>query len=441
MHLKSHFAKSTAATLCACTLSCIAASAQFSKPGRQYAEWTVTTDKGNREYTTGQKAKASVCLTLAGVPADGLWIHYSVGDEMMTPDKHDSVLVRKGMATLDLGTRKEPGFRTCNFNFTADGHQHKDLLKVGFSIDKLAPLTPDPSDFDSFWAKTIEQARQVPLDPVLTPLPQHTTDKVAAYLVRLTVGKGDRHMYGFLSIPKDGKRHPVLFNPPGAGTSRRSFTDYYSLNGYVYLTIEIHGIDQLLGDEDYKAEAAKRKDYIHKGIASPETYYYRDVYAGCVRCVDYLCTLPEFDGVNVGVTGGSQGGALTITTAALSDKVTFCAAFYPALSDLLGFRTGRAGGWPKFFSGKPADGSANSDNDTAAQTLAYYDVANFAKRLKVPGFYNYGFNDETCSPTSVTATLNAIVAPKTILRTPTAGHWRFTEGNDKAMEWMKSMLK
>ena len=90
--------------------------------------------------------------------------------------------------------------------------------------------------------------------------------------------------------------------------------------------------------------------------------------------------------------------------------------------------------------------------DIACRTLAYYDVANFAKQLKVPvffylaqkikvpGFYSYGYNDNTCPPTTVTAALNVITAPKTIVVTPVSAHWRFEETNRKSIEWMKKRI-
>ena len=62
--------------------------------------------------------------------------------------------------------------------------------------------------------------------------------------------------------------------------------------------------------------------------------------------------------------------------------------------------------------------------DIACRTLAYYDVANLAQKIKVLGFYSYGYNDNTCPPTTVTAALNVITAPKTIVVTPVSAHWR-----------------
>ena len=78
--------------------------------------------------------------------------------------------------------------------------------------------------------------------------------------------------------------------------------------------------------------------------------------------------------------------------------------------------------------------------DIACRTLAYYDVANFAQKIKVPGFYSYGYNDNTCPPTTVTAALNLLTVPKTIVVTPVSAHWRFEETNRKSIEWMKKRI-
>lgn len=78
--------------------------------------------------------------------------------------------------------------------------------------------------------------------------------------------------------------------------------------------------------------------------------------------------------------------------------------------------------------------------DIACRTLAYYDVANLAQKIKVLGFYSYGYNDNTCPPTTVTAALNVITAPKTIVVTPVSAHWRFEETNRKSIEWMKKRI-
>jgi cephalosporin-C deacetylase-like acetyl esterase len=148
--------------------------------------------------------------------------------------------------------------------------------------------------------------------------------------------------------------------------------------------------------------------------------------------------LPQFDGENLGVSGGSQGGALSIITTGLDSRIKYLAAFYPALSDMTGYLHERAGGWPHLFAG---NNLKFNDKKEKIATVGYYDVVNFARIVKVPGWYSWGFNDETCPPTSMYAAYNVINAPKELLIVPETGHWTFPEQNEKMSEWILSKLK
>ena len=120
--------------------------------------------------------------------------------------------------------------------------------------------------------------------------------------------------------------------------------------------------------------------------------------------------------------GASQGGLLSIVTAALDPRVTALSATHPAMCDLLGDMRGRAGGWPHPF--KPNDDGSPSPHVTEAKIKAagYYDAVNFARRLKVPGFYIWGYNDEVCPPTSTFAMYNVVTAPKQLAVELEQGH-------------------
>ena len=70
-----------------------------------------------------------------------------------------------------------------------------------------------------------------------------------------------------------------------------------------------------------------------------ETVYYKRVYMGCLRMVDYIYSMSKFNGDLI-VYGGSQGGLLSLVTAALDDRVMGCVVFYPALADVNGYLHG-----------------------------------------------------------------------------------------------------
>ncbi len=46
------------------------------------------------------------------------------------------------------------------------------------------------------------------------------------------------------------------------------------------------------------------------------------------------------------------------------------------------------------------------------KTIQYFDVVNFARQVKVPGFYTFGYNDMVCPPTTTYSAYNMINAPK-----------------------------
>jgi len=137
---------------------------------------------------------------------------------------------------------------------------------------------------------------------------------------------------------------------PGAGI-RPYYGDVGNAEkGMITLQIGIHGIPVTM--ERYVYDDLREgglRQYWESNLDNKDRYYYKRVYLGCVRSIDYIFSLPEFDGETLAVTGGSQGGALSIVTTGLDDRVKWLAPFYPALSDVTGYLEGRAGGWPHMF--------------------------------------------------------------------------------------------
>ena len=74
------------------------------------------------------------------------------------------------------------------------------------------------------------------------------------------------------------------------------------------------------------------------------------------------------------------------------------------------------------------------------ETSKYYDVVNFARLLKIPGVYSFGYNDEVCPPTSMFAAYNTIAAPKQLFIYENTGHWTYPEQSNKVHDIMVSEL-
>jgi cephalosporin-C deacetylase-like acetyl esterase len=210
--------------------------------------------------------------------------------------------------------------------------------------------------------------------------------------------------------------------------------------GIITLQVGIHGIPVTMDQSVYDSlGAGALAGYNTFGLDNRDRYYYRRVYLGCVRSNDFLTSRPNWNGADLAVTGGSQGGALSIITAALDPRVRGLAAYYPALADVTGYLHNRAGGWPHMF--RSTEGPTAHRSADKIATTAYYDVVNFARRVKVPGLYSWGFNDETCPPTSMYAAYNVIPGQKKLLLALETGHNNIPEQVAEVQSWLQSFLK
>ncbi len=406
--------------------------------------WLTVPDHADWLYQTGENAKVEVSFCKYGIPRDGE-LKYSIGNDMLQPDKHGSVKLKNGRAIINMGTKKTPGFRDMKLSVSLDGKTYEHHIKVGFSVDKIKPYTQEPQDFRSFWQKNVEELKQVPMSYTKELYKDYCTDKIDCYLVKLQIDKMGHSMYGFLFYPKNAQpgKHPVVLCPPGAGI--KTIKDpmrnkYYAENGFVRFEVEIHGLDPRISSETFgeisRAFNDRNGGYLANGLENKDIYYMKHVYVGLVRCIDFLTSLPEWDGKNVAVQGGSQGGALAIIAAGLDSRVTQCVANHPALSDMAGYAAkGGTGGYPHFC--RQPQILSNKD---CLNTLAYFDVVNFARYVKAPTYLTWGYNDVTCPPTTSYAVWNTLKCTKESLLTPINEHWTTTETNRGQMEWIKAHL-
>lgn len=406
--------------------------------------WLTVPDHADWLYQTGENAKVEVSFCKYGIPRDGE-LKYSIGNDMLQPDKHGSVKLKNGRAVINMGTKKTPGFRDMKLSVSLDGKTYEHHIKVGFSVDKIKPYTQEPQDFRSFWQKNVEELKQVPMSYTKELYKDYCTDKIDCYLVKLQIDKMGHSMYGFLFYPKNAQpgKYPVVLCPPGAGI--KTIKDpmrnkYYAENGFVRFEVEIHGLDPRISSETFgeisRAFNDRNGGYLANGLENKDIYYMKHVYVGLVRCIDFLTSLPEWDGKNVAVQGGSQGGALAIIAAGLDNRVTQCVANHPALSDMAGYAAkGGTGGYPHFC--RQPQILSNKD---CLNTLAYFDVVNFARYVKAPTYLTWGYNDVTCPPTTSYAVWNTLKCTKESLLTPINEHWTTTETNRGQMEWIKAHL-
>lgn len=412
-------------------------------PYRSDYLWVTVPDHADWLYRAGEKARVEVQLYKYGIPQDAT-VNYEIADDMLAADRKGEVVMKHGRAVIDMGTRNTPGFRDLRLSAVVDGKKYVHHVKVGFSVDEIRPFTREPADFIDFWNRNIEDMRAVPLSYTKEKAEEYCTDKIDCYLLKIRLNKQNQSVYAYLFYPKNAQKGscPVVLCPPGAGikTIKEPLRHkYYAEHGFIRMEMEIHGLDPRLPKETFdditKAFNGRENGYLYNGLQDPDRYYMKRVYLSLIRCLDLLTALPEWDGRNLIVQGGSQGGALAIVAAGLDRRVTQCIVNHPALSDMAAYSAGRTGGYPHF---NKVDGMFTDRN---MRTMAYYDVVNFARHVTADVYMTWGYNDNTCPPTTSYAVWNTFTCPKEALITPINEHWTSDDTEYRQMEWVLKKLR
>lgn len=401
--------------------------------------FSISLDKTDWIYSLVETPVFTVQLLVNNAPVDHADLSYLIGPEKMKATQKGSVKLSNGQAQILGKPMDEPGFLRCIVEVKIKDKIYNAVATAAFEPEKIKPTATEPTDFEKYWEGAIGSSKSIPLNTSLTPIPSKSNDSVAVYQAEYEFfNDGVQKFYGVLSIPKKKGKYPAIIRFPGAGWLPLGGDQTNAAAGFITLDIYIHGRPVTLDRSYYvNLQNNELKAYQYQGVSNRDSFYYRNVILGCVRSVDLVYSLSEFDGENIGGWGSSQGGALSIITTSLEKRINYLVALCPAMSDFPGYLHNRAGGWPHLFT-RPE--LYEDKKDEIVEALSYYDVVNFAKRLKVPGFFSWGYNDPTTPPTSIYAAYNVIQSPKKLYIIPEGVHKIYPRQRIDTYEWLKNNL-
>ncbi|HEX5416861.1 MAG TPA: acetylxylan esterase, partial [Chloroflexota bacterium] len=179
--------------------------------------------------------------------------------------------------------------------------------------------------------------------------------------------------------------------------------------------------------------------WMTKGIHSPETYYYRGVYVDCIRALDFAVSRPEVDPLRIGVTGGSQGGAISLAVAALDPRPILS---MPEIPFLCHYRRAL-----EVTDRDPYQEIALYCNrypdreEQVFQTLSYFDNMNLAEKIRCPVLMSVGLQDLITPPSTIFAAYNRITTEKEIRVYPYGGHETYPTHHVHKLAWARRILR
>ena len=379
---------------------------------------TAVVDRTEALYAVGETVTFRIEGKVKGQPADGVVVECVISKDGVEPEPMKQVILKAGKGEV-TGTLKEPGF----LRLQARSGKASTMAAAAVDPHQLKPSMPVPEDFDAFWKVQKEALAAVPLKVKTTPA---TTAVAGVELVDVQVDcVGGAPVSGYLAKPVGAKAKslPAILTVHGAGVNSANAGVVAWAGregGMLALDINAHGLPNGKPAEFYKAlSVGALMDYRVRGRENREQVYFKGMFLRVVRAIDFLTSLPEWDGKTLIVYGSSQGGFQAFAAAGLDERVTFICAGVPAGCDHTGMKANRVAGWPKLVAWKEAGGP----DEASLQAARYFDNVNFAQRAKCKGaVVTVGFIDTTCPPTSVYAAYNALAIPKQMHVDVLAGH-------------------
>jgi len=280
------------------------------------------------------------------------------------------------------------------------------------------PARKEPADFDAFWSATLAESRRYPLaahfEAVDTGL-QLTEAFDVSYS-----GYAGQTIKGWLVVPRAAAAPlPCVVEYIGYGGGRALAIDWllWANAGYAHFVMDTRGQGTTWStgdtpDPEPEGSNPHYPGFMTRGILNPRHYYYRRVFTDAVRAVEAARVHPLVDQSRVVVTGGSQGGGISLAVAGL---VRDLSAVMPDVPFLCHFEraTQIVDTYPYqeivHFCQRHRD-----KTEQVFQTLAYFDGMSFAARASAPALFSVGLMDDICPPSTVYAAYNHYAAQKQI---------------------------
>lgn len=283
-------------------------------------------------------------------------------------------------------------------------------------LEDYLPERNEPDDFDTFWQDTLTEARShdiavnfVPYDAGLTA--QDVYDVTFA-------GFGGQPIRAWMLIPKHRSGPvPCVVEYLGYGGGRGFPTAYTLISsaGFAHLIMDTRGQGSAWQRGDTPDAGANGEPqfpgFLTRGLSSPNEHYYRRVFTDAVRAVEAARSHPDVDG-RIVVSGGSQGGGISLAAAGLVDDITAVWADQPFLCHYERAATITDAAPYSELARYLAQHADQVERSFA--TLSYLDGVNFAARANAPAHFSVGLMDAVCPPSTVYAAYNHYAAEKAI---------------------------
>jgi cephalosporin-C deacetylase len=292
-----------------------------------------------------------------------------------------------------------------------------------------------------FWEQTKAKLAEVDMNARVEPVEEMDAFTLegriktrTVYQVIMSSFEG-QHIRAWYTVPAGqppARGWPAIMEVPGYGGIMPLPVH---LVQYGYATLSLYPRSQGESLKEWQIEYGTRLVY---NITDRDHYYYRSAYMDCVRGVDFLYSRPEVDSSRIGVWGFSQGGGLTLATAALDHRVSVAVAGVPWLCNFpvaADITTAPYVELHDYLRQHPEQRQVVLDN------LTYFDQLSLADAIACPTLIASAITDQVHPLRTVMPVFEKIPAMKSIIVYPDLDHEYRTDFTHHGKNWMDRYLR
>jgi cephalosporin-C deacetylase len=301
---------------------------------------------------------------------------------------------------------------------------------------------PRPSDFDTFWDSALVEMKQTDSQVEFVSA-DFECGFAECFHLYFTGVRGARIHAKFVRPLQRSGTHPALLMFHGYSGASHQWIELlaYAAQGFVVAAMDCRGQGGLSEDVGGH-KGTTHTGHIIRGLdGSPENLLFRHIFLDTAQLARIVMDMPEVDQDRVGVTGGSQGGGLTLACAALEPRIRRAAPIFPFLCDYQRV-------W-QMDQAKDAYEELRTyfrNHDPLHQRgaaiftqLGYIDVQHLASRIRAEILMGVGLMDTVCPPSTQFAAYNKITSPKSLAVYPDFGHEWLPRIDDTIFQFLRSL--
>lgn len=312
-------------------------------------------------------------------------------------------------------------------------------------LDKLHAYqgrNPKPADFDRYWQEALAELAAVPPRLELRPAP-FSSPVVEAFDLSFDSTRGAR-IHGKLVRPRQAGATPLEIRFHGLGGNAGDWVSYVAMaaSGFTVAGMDCRG-QRGTSDNNGRTSGPSHTAYITCGmLQGPAHLYYKDIFLDAHRFASLCMAFDWIDRGKVAVSGGSQGGGLTLACAGLTPGLNRIIPVYPFLCDYrrVWEMDLAVNAYADIRDYLRTYDPRHQQTETLFQTLGYIDAQFLAERITARTLMHTGLMDNICPPSTQFAAFNRIKAEKNIIIYPDFGHENLTGMAEANYEFLTDML-